>query len=179
MNCDIIIPLTLWIIWAILFFVHIINIFGIDGFSIKSFKSKNNIIIIENFEYNFYTLLKSLQDNNMIVRNNSLHKSILITIDRNIFSLTLKDPLFRFRTIIDYSGITNKVSIHWDNIWIYQLYIFIILIPSTIGAIYINQIIIIIFLIIIFLPFYYYCHKFEMLKVNNYMYTMKNILQRT
>lgn len=177
MNIVIITTITLWIIWMILFFIHVIKSLGIDGFSIKSFKSRNSKVIIENLKYNFDLLKILVERQNMKIRENDLKKAVMISVKRDIFSFFPRDPFFRFRTIIDYSDSTNTVSIYWDNIWIYQVYIFIIFIPATIAVAFISLIIVLPILLVIFMPFYYLCHKYEMKKVNTYKNQMINILQ--
>lgn len=168
---------SLWIIWVILFFIHVLRIIGIDGFSANSFKAGKSKTILNHYNVEFDKIKFNIEKKNMQVRDLSVKNCILISIKREIFSLWPKDVYYKFRTVIDYSNSENiKATIHWDNHWILQIYIFLIILPALIISSLNNIIIILLLIVIPYLPFYYLLHKLELRKVRLYENKMIEIL---
>jgi len=168
---------TLWFVWMILIFIHTLRIIGIDGFYDRTFKAGKSKTIANNYNIEFDKIKLNTETENMRIRELKIKKCILISIKRPLFSLKTKDEFYKFRTVIDYSNPENiHVKIHWDNHWILQFYIFIILLPALFISGSNNIILTVLLIVIPYFPFYYLLHKRELLKVKAYEERMLKIL---
>ena len=167
------------------FIIHIIKLIKIDKFSINSFKAGHSKVIIKNYNFNIYNIKSAFQNETSLkYKNISSKKCILITEKRKPFSFHPrdiffpKDVLLKSRSIIDYSNNKNiTVTLYWNNNYIFQLYIFIMMIPLAILSSKYHPLTFTLILIISFIVFYLVMHKFELLKIKKKEHHLRSILK--
>lgn len=164
-------------LWGLLLFMHVFRLIGLDGFSLNSFKAGHSMIILSDYKNDLEALQAQLVNSEFIFRDIKFKKHIMITIKRGVFEFFPRDTFYKFRTVIDYTGDDRvAVSIHWDNHWIAQSYIFLILVPALLLGALNNIIISILFIFVPAAIHYYFMHKIELKKVSRYKKRMLELL---
>jgi len=165
--------------WGIFLFLHAFRLISLDGFSLNSFKAGHSRIVISDYNSDLEKVKIHLESSEFIFRDIKFKKHIMITIKRGLFQFVSRDIFYKFRTVIDYSSSDKvEVSIHWDNHWIFQSYIFLMLIPALLLSASED---IILYSLVIILPaiVHYYCmHKVEHKKVSRYEKKMLELLNK-
>jgi len=169
--------ILLFSLWGILFFIHVFRLIGLDGFSLNSFKAGHSRIISADYKRDLDAVQVQLEKSEFILRDIKFKKHILISIKRGVFKFTPGDPFYKFRTVIDYTSSDRaKVTIHWDNHWIAQSYIFFILVPSLLLGAFDDIILSLLFICVTALIYYYFMHKVELKRVGRHESRMRKLL---